>query len=458
MKSFLWRFPGIRQALLISAGLGIATPAFAVKKSAVSAPAQNFAVSQFPPWMKMDFTLRGRTEAQTAINYESHNTQLYELTRARGGLTIQAPKYFSIYAQFQDAHSPGLPRREAASNMLDAFDLRQAYLKLGNAPFTFYAGRQELRLGHERLVGRSNWSNISRTFDLLHLFIGSENNHVELFSGSVVKVNPTSFDRPEGGFTIHGAYATLATLIPHTNLQPYVLFHTLPVTSQQGLKGRELLVAPGIRAVGKLPSGFDYKVEGVMERGSYVNDSIHAGAGYIKAGYTAASLPWKPHIEPEYDYATGNSHRNPLRVSTFDEFHPSDHNVFGLLDLFSWKNIKQRRLNLDLRPSKKLDFLLQGESLHVANVMDSIYNGGGSKMTVAPPPGGLRSDDIGSEFDASIGWDTGHHVLCEMGVGHLWPGAALTQNNHGAPDTIAYFQLTYKFSISKDGHKVKTIY
>lgn len=213
--------------------------------------------------------------------------------------------------------------------MLDAFDLRQAYLRLKDGPFTFYLGRRELRLGNERLVGRSNWSNTSRTFDLIHAFVGSDKNHLELFSGSVVHVNPTSFDRPEGGFTLHGAYATLATLIPDIDLEPYVLFHTLPVTSQQGLKGRELLVAPGIRASGKLPGGFDYKVEGVLERGSYVNDSIHAGAGYIRAGYTAARLPWKPHIEPEYDYATGNPHRNPLRVSTFDQFHPSNHNVFG---------------------------------------------------------------------------------------------------------------------------------
>lgn len=433
-----------------------ATTAAAQKKSAVSPPVQNFAIPQLPKWLKMDFTLRGRTEAQTAINYQPQNTQLYELTRARGGLAIQATKYLSVYAQFQDAHSPGLSRRYVASNMLDAFDLRQGYLMLGDHPFTLYAGRQELRLGDERLIGRSNWSNTSRTFDLVHVFLGSDKNRVELFSGSVVKVNPTSFDRPQGGFTIHGAYATLSTLVPHIDLEPYVLFHTLPVASQQRLKGRELLVAPGIRSTGKA-GGFDYKVEGVLERGSYVNDSIHAGAGYIKAGYTAKRLPWRPHLEPEYDYATGNSHRTPFHVSTFDQFHPSNHNVFGLEDLFGWKNIKQRRLNLDFQPKKQLYFLLQGESLHVASVMDGIYDSAGSKMVVAPPPGGLRSSDIGSEFDASMQWDTGYHLLWEMGAAHFWPGAAMTRNKRGAP-TLAYFQLTYKFTMSKRGHKVKTIY
>jgi|GEM_PF-6676410 len=111
MKPFLWRCPSVYEVLLFSIVLGIAAPAFAVKKSAISTPAQNFAVSQFPSWMTIDFTLRGRTEAQTAINYEPQNTQLYELTRARGGLTIQAPKYLSVYVQFQDAHVPGLSRR-----------------------------------------------------------------------------------------------------------------------------------------------------------------------------------------------------------------------------------------------------------------------------------------------------------------------------------------------------------
>ena len=55
-----------------------------------------------------------------------------------------------------------------------------------------------------------------------------------------------------------------------------------------------------------------------------------------------SSLPWQPHLEAEYDYATGNSHTNPDRIGTYDQEYPSNHNAFGLVDLFGFQNIKQR--------------------------------------------------------------------------------------------------------------------
>jgi Alginate export len=106
------------------------------------------------------------------------------------------------------------------------------------------------------------------------------------------------------------------------------------VLSQQGSYGTETETTPGLRVSDNMPGGFDYSVEGVLQRGSYSNDSIHAGAGYAKAAYTSARLPWVPRVQGEYDYATGNTHRDPQRISTFDQQYPSSHNAFGLVDLF----------------------------------------------------------------------------------------------------------------------------
>jgi hypothetical protein len=408
---------------------------------------QSVTVKALPDWLSLDLQLRGRTESQTSINYLPDNTQVYELTRVWGGMNVRLPEHLSAYAQFADDHALGLPIQYTATNMRDAFDLRQAYFQFTEPDFIFRPGRQELHLGEERLIGISDWTNVSRTFDVIHAVLGSKDNYLELFSGSVVTTHETSFDRPSGGFEMHGAYATLKTLVPHVRLEPGVLIHTLPVTSQQGIKGREVLFAPTIRAEGKIPGGFNYDVSGVLERGSYVNDSIHAGAAYVKAGYTARWLPWKPQLTPEYDYATGNAQRNPYRVSTFDQFNPSNHNVFGLTDLFGWKNIKQRRVNFDMHPSHSFYVLLQGESFHVASTHDAVYNGG-STVTVSPPAGGFLSDDIGTEFDASMQYAGPLHLYYEAGVGHFWPGALMTANDHGAPNTLAYFQITYLFKAS----------
>lgn len=401
-----------------------------------------------PDWMSIDWELRGRTEADTASEYQPGNSQVYELTRVRGSVGFRATSSFSAYAQFQDVHALNLPLADTLPNMRDTFDLRQAYFALQSAPIMLKLGRQELRFGEERLIGISDWTNDSRTFDVIHARLGSSENRVDLFSGSVVKILPASFDRPTGGFYLHGAYATLTALVQRTRLEPFVLLKTSPVESQQSQAGREVLVAPGIRVAGHLPADFDYDVQGTLERGSYVNDTIHAGAGYVLAGYTAKWLPWSPHLEPEYDYATGNPHRNPLRVSTFDQFYPSNHNVFGLTDLFGWENIKQRRLNMDLKPDKNWNLLFQGESLHAATPKDNVVNGSAAVLITAPVVG-FRSDDIGSEFDASLGYASRYHLLFNAGVGHLWPGALMTANQHGVPLTLTYFQITYLMRWSK---------
>jgi hypothetical protein len=398
--------------------------------------------------MSLDLEWRARTESPSAIDYETGNAPVYELTRIRGGLRIQPQRIVSLYAQFHDLHALALPLSNTARNMRDAFDLRQAYVRLSGSWVSLIAGRQELRFGDERLIGISNWTNVSRTFDVLHAILGDSANHLDLFSGSVVKIFPESFDRPTGGFYLHGAYATLTTWIPRTRIEPFLLMKTSPVTSLQGLSGREMLLAPGIRASGTLPAHLNYDAQGILERGDYVNDTIHAGAACLKAGYTAKWLPWAPHLEPEYDYASGNPHRNPMRVSTFDQFYPSNHNAFGLTDLFGWQNIKQRRLNLGLDPTKNWRLLFQGESLHSATSRDDVFTGPATVL-ISPPDGGFRSDDLGSEFDASLRYASHRHFVLEGGVGHFWPGAVMTQNEHGAPLTLSYFQITYDMHWSK---------
>ena len=39
---------------------------------------------------------------------------------------------------------------------------------------------------------------------------------------------------------------------------------------------------------------------------------------------------------------------------TFDQFYPSNHGYYGMIDQFGWKNLKNRRAGFDCQPSKKL--------------------------------------------------------------------------------------------------------
>lgn len=408
-------------------------------------------VRDIPQWATLDFQIRARAESQSSDKYIAGNDAVYVLTRVWGGLEMRPSKQITVYLQFVDAHALGLPLTYVAANMRDEFDARQAFLAWHPKKVEIIAGRQELRYGSERLVGISNWTNTSRTWDGFLGRIGDKN-RLDLFSTSVVAIHPTSLDTHGAGLTFHGAAATLTTWAPHAVIQPFVFVRALPrVASQQSIYGAETEVTPGAEVSAKLPSHIYFDLLGAMQRGSYSNDSIRAAAGYAKAGYFAENSFWKPRLGGEYDYASGNPKSDPHRVGTFDQQYPSNHNAFGLTDLFGFQNIKQERLNLDLAPSRRLALLMQQEWLQVSTSHDNVYSGSAS-ATVKAPAAGFLTSDIGREFDASgqYAFAGESNLTLNAGVGHFSPGTLMRNNAHGAPLTLAYVGLTYKFNVKHE--------
>lgn len=401
-----------------------------------------------PKWATIDVQVRGRTENQTSTNYLSGNDQLYELTRIYGGLEVRPAHWMTAYAQFIDTHAPGIPAKYAAPTMRNTFDARQAYVDLHFAGVKVIAGRQELRYGSERLVGISDWNNNSRTWDGFLGRIGDKN-RLDLFSTSVVGVHPSSLDKHGAGLTFHGAVGTIGTWVPHVVVQPFIFVKAFPrVQSPQGIFGTQTTVTPGAEVTGTLPGGLYVDLLGALQRGSYANDSIHAGAGYAKVGYTAQRVHWKPRLVGEYDYASGNSRRDLQRFGTFDQQYPTNHNAFGLVDLIGFQNVEQERINLDVKAAKRVAMVFQQEWLQVATRQDSVYNAAAG-VAVKVPVAGFKSSDIGREFDASGKWLINPCVVINAGVGHFSPGTLMRGNSHGAPLTIAYLSLTYRLKVTR---------
>jgi hypothetical protein len=362
-------------------------------------------------------------------------------------MEVRPTSWVSAYVQFHDLHALGLPLKYTAANMRDNFDFRQAYVEFHFKPVKVFAGRQLLNFGNERVIGISDWTQTSRSFDGFDGRLGDKN-RVDLFSASVVNIYPTSLDMHSGGLNYHGVYGSINSWVSRTTVEPFVLVKAMPrVLSQQGIYGTETEVTPGLRVQGFPGWNIDYDVTGTLQRGSYSNDSIHAGSLLLKAGYMAASLPWKPHLLGEYDYATGNAHRDRERIGTFDQQYPSNHNAFGLVDLFGFQNIRQYRMNMDLNPYPQLTLLVQAESLGAVTRYDGLYSGAGA-LFVKAPSAGFASDDIGTGFDASAKYVYCKYLVVQAGVGHFFPGQIMTQSNHGVPLTISWLQFTYRFKIN----------
>jgi hypothetical protein len=236
-------------------------------------------------------------------------------------------------------------------------------------------------------------------------------------------------------------------LLPHTSFMPFVLFRTYShVTSRQKVVGRETERTVGMAWSVDLPRGFESTGMGDLQRGSYSNNSIYAGAAIVRGGYANASLPLQPHIVAGYKYSSGDNGRNPFRVSTYDQQYPSDHNAFGLVDLFGFQNMKQRRLSITLTAHRNWVMLFQGESMHAASRYDGTYSSSAAVVSKTPA-GGFARDGIGTGFDASMKHMIRTGLEMQTGVGHFFPGYVMTHGGAGSPITLSYLQFTYRFKL-----------
>ena len=397
-----------------------------------------------PRLLALEMELRGRTEGQTSYNLVSGNDRVYELTRVRGGLQYQPLSTVTTFLEFQDTHALGLPVPLVAADMRDQFDLFNGYVNLHLKRVQLTAGRQPLTFGSQRLVGVADWSNNSRSWDGFDFNVGTKT-RLELFSTSTVQVHPTSLDKHGSGLTFHGAVATLGVLDPRLEIQPFIYVRTpRHVVSQNATLGNELEATFGSEFSGTERNGLDFDFLVALQRGSFSNDSIHAGAAYVKVGYLMLRRQWKPRFVAEYDYATGSSHRSAHRVSTFDQQYPSNHDAFGLVDLLGFQNITQTQGDIDLTPASRFTIRIQGETLHLASPQDNVYASDGSAL-LKSPQGGFASTQVGAGLDISSTYTLRQYILIEAGVGHLFPGPVLTASGSGPPLTLGYLQLTYRF-------------
>jgi hypothetical protein len=385
-----------------------------------------------PNWLKLSGEFRTRVEGRTGFSFVPNNNDAYGLFRTRLNVELAPLPWLDIFGQAQDAHAIGYDNGRALTTIEDPLDLRQAYIRLGKPKgwIKFTVGRQLLSYGDQRLIGPLDWTNVSRSFDAARLELGTDNYKVDLFASSVVVNNPAgAIDHSVPGHDLHGAYGSLKKIVPFTVFEPYLLWKVGGVDEWSG--GMRLASVRDLPAL----MGFDYTLEMVRQWGHNGLLNREAYAGALVLGKTLP-VAWKLRFSAEYDIASGNRNPNGKNVETFDQLYPTEHFFSGPLDVMGWQNMRQPRVGVDIKPTKKLQFQGDYRWDSLDSARDALYDSTG-KVSVKPKAGNTARD-VGTELNFTAQWSATPVWRIGAGVGHLFPGEFLKLNSSGSPMTFPY--------------------
>ena len=399
-----------------------------------------------PGWLQLGGQIRGRFESPSGTSLDNGARDSYYASRIRVDLGIKPFNWLKFFVQAQDARVAAYNTDPAPATLYNPMDLRQGYIavskegKWGVAQFR--AGRQELAFGGERLIGPADWG-MSRTFDALDLTLASGPAKVDFFAGSAVQIDSTRFDRHKPGEHFYGAYGSVGRLLPGMTIEPYVLFkQTLLVKSENGLVGDSLAASPGVRIVGKTAGRLDYVAEVLKQVGSYSSDRVTAlGQSYV-LGWTVIDSGIRPRLSAEYSYASGDATQKDGTRGTFDQFYPSNHGYYGMIDQFGWKNLKNWRTGFDFLAGKKLKVRTDFNQFYLATVQDSLYGSSGSSVVLNRK---ATSDHIGSEINTVALYQWTRTWKFGAGYGRLFAGGYLKQSKADFSYTYPYVMFVASF-------------
>jgi hypothetical protein len=374
----------------------------------------------------VDFAARG----------DADNT--YFLMREKVHVGFSPEPWATMFVEGRDSSSQHDDRDPNPDS--DTMDLYQGYVKLGGQPYfplSLKVGRQELAYGDELLIGKSDFSNIPRSFDAVKARYETERFKVDAFVSQRVIARANAFNQANDRELFSGIYSDFRTVLPKNDLQLYLLARnvdskpsniTVPLNSVPS--PRDVYTAGGrIESYTNTLPGWDYNVEGAYQFGRFKSTlgspsaRQDAFATHIAAGYTWVDAVLMPRVGIEYNFASGDNNPDDRTHRTFDQLFPSNHRPFGLMDLVSWQNIHDVSVTTLIRPMKDLCITNEVHGFWLADTHDFFYNTSDVPRTTGGygvKPG--AGQYVGAEYDFLASYNFLKCANAQLGYGHFFVG------------------------------------
>ena len=409
---------------------------------------------------------------------QDDNDDSWLLNRFRIGLALKPVSWLKFYAQTQDAREafsdraniPGVRSAEGD----DAFDLRQAYVAVGDVkrfPLLLTVGRQAISYGDGRLVSDSRWGNFGRTFDAARLRFEQPKLWIEAFFARPVQIRRHRFNDADAADNLGGLYLS-TTAVPVQTTDFYVFYRDKednqpdldptnrvdPPGSWNGPAARHVTIGARVKSKADALKGWDYTAELAYESGDLYATSrsserydLEAFALHLSGGYTAKKLPWQPRLGLEYNYATGDDDPDDSTSESFQNMFPSNHEKYGFMDEFSWRNIHDLRVQATAKPAKGWEIGLDYHAFFLADTNDYWYRSNGLSTLRTRTPDGRDVRTIGArafaghEFDLTVSYEFRKNIKLQAGYSHFFAGSYLSDTGADDDADFGYIMTTFSY-------------
>jgi hypothetical protein len=403
--------------------------------------------SRLPTWIAFEAEERLRFESYRNGGFKPGNNDTYFLNRFRYQMDIQPAAWFKLVSQVQDAR-PISEKPPLGPPNENTWDLKLAYAEAGDPEkhwISVRAGRQLINYNHT-IIANSEWRNQGRSYDAVVTNLHYGRFRLGMFAAAPVVTRDFGVSRHQKGNDIFGFYGYVNQLLPHSVLEPFVLWRTQRSVAVEAAgansKRNQREEAYGLRIKGKTVGRLDYSVEAIAERGFDGPNPIRASAANAGAAYSFNTVPWRPRIFGQYDFASGDRNPKDGVHGTFDTMYPTAHDRFGITDQMGWQNIRAGRGGITLEPHYRWTLSAQYLNFSLAAATDGMYNTSGGLLF--RDSSGKSGTHIGEEFDVYTWYELNRHINIGGGLGSILPGSFLARTASRSNYIYPYFTINFK--------------
>ncbi|WP_457355098.1 alginate export family protein [Sphingomonas sp. UYP23] len=300
---------------------------------------------------------------------------------------------------------------------------------------TLRAGRQQLSLGTERLVGTRYGPNVPLAFDGFRAIASVDGAVVNLLAVRPVQPGLGTFDdRRSRTKSLWGVYAQLP------GLDLYYLGYRNSDAAFNGRSGSELRHSIGVRSYGT-SGAWHWNTEAIGQFGRFAGGPISAWTLSTELGHRFVHAPLAPDAIFRFASISGDKQAGDKKLNTFNALFPKG-KYFGDLSPVGPYNLVSANTLVNMDLSRTVSASAGAMSYWRFTTADGVYDIPGHLVRAA---GGSTKRYIGKEAEASLAWQATPELQLSASLSAFDPGGFIKDTGSAKTITLVGLEFNFRF-------------